>query len=259
MDNWKEKMENELKLRGYSKKTASSYFYHVEKFLDSGLSGREFLLKLIEEGKGRQSVRQAGFAIKFFKKIDQPQNEDIIPNMKEKRKLPEILSKKEIEQMVIVTKNFVHRLIIETIYSAGFRVGEIVELKWGDIDFQRNTIHIKNAKGGKDRIVMLSPKIKKKLKVLDLERKGYVFKTTKGTKYTIRTIEVIVKNASKKVGIKKRVYPHILRHSFATHLLERGTDLRYIQKLLGHSKIDTTRIYTHVSKKDISKIKSPLD
>jgi len=259
MDNWENKLINELKLRGYSKKTTNAYVYYVRKFLNSGKSEREFLLKLIEEGKSRSTVRLAGFSIKFFNNLDKVDEEDIIPNMKKGRRLPEILSKKEIQNMVIVTKNFTHRLIIELAYSAGLRVSEVVDLKWEDIDFQRNIIHLKHGKGDKDRIVMLSPKIKKKLKVLDLEKQGYVFKTTRGGKYTIRTIEMIVKNAANKAGIKKKVSPHTLRHSFATHLLERGTDIRYIRDLLGHKKVDTTMIYTKVSKRDISRIKSPLD
>ena len=259
VDNWKNKLIDELKLKGYSKKTISAYVYNVEKFIDSGLSERDFLLKMVNNGKGRESVRQAGFSIKFFNKIDHVDKELPLPNMKKSNKLPEILSKKEIEDMVIVTKNFIHRLIIEIIYSAGLRVSEVVNLKWGDIDFQRDIIHIKQAKGNKDRIVMLSPKIKKKLKVLDLEKEGYVFITNRGGKYTIRTIEMIVSNAAKKACIKKKVTPHTLRHCFATHLLENGTDIRYIKDLLGHVNLETTMIYTKVSTKNISKIKSPLD
>ncbi len=258
-DNWKNKLIEDIKLRGYSNKTLKAYLYNVGKFLDSGLSDKDFLLDLIKKGKSRETVRQAGFAIKFFNKLNDSKGENTIPNMKKCRKIPEILSKKEIGEMVIATKNFVHRLIIEIIYSAGLRVSEAVNLRWSDIDFQRNVIHIKQAKGNKDRIVMLSPKVKKKLKVLNLEKEGYVFTTNRGGKYTIRTIELIVSCAAKKAGIKKKVTPHTLRHCFATHLLEKGTDIRYIKDLLGHSKIETTMIYTKVSNKDISKIKSPLD
>lgn len=258
-DNWKIKTENELKLRGYSGKTIRAYLFHIGKFLLSDLSEKEFLLTLINNGKSNQTVRQAGFALKFYNKLKGHCQKDLIPNMKGQKRLPEILSKKEIENMVLVTKNYVHRLIIEIIYSAGFRVSELVNLQWEDIDFDRNIIHIKMAKGSKDRIVMLSPKIKKQLKRLELEKEGFVFKTVREGKYTIRSIEMIIKNASEKAGIKKKVSPHTLRHSFATHLLERGTDIRYIRDLLGHSDISTTLIYTKVSQKDLSKIRSPLD
>jgi len=132
-------------------------------------------------------------------------------------------------------------------------------LRWPDIDFNRNIIHIKLAKGNKDRIVMLSPKLKKNLKRLDIEKKGIVFKTNRNNKYSLRTIELIVKKAAEKAGINRHVTPHTLRHSFATHLLEHGIDTRYIQKLLGHSDLKTTMIYTNVSKRDILKIKSPID
>ena len=263
--NWKELMLNELKLKGYSKKTISAYLFHVNKFIESGLNSRDFLLNLINNGKSKESVRVAGFAIKFYLSIKARQNKEInqiiekTPNLKRNKKLPVILSKKEIENMIICTKNFGHRTMIMLMYSSGMRAGEIIDLKWTDIDFNRNTIHIKLAKGNKDRIVMLSPKLKKNLKTLDIEKKGNVFKTNRNSKYSLRTIELIVKKAAEKAGINKHITPHSLRHSFATHLLEHGIDIRYIQKLLGHSDIRTTMIYTNVSKKDISKIKSPID
>lgn len=144
-------------------------------------------------------------------------------------------------------------------YSSGMRASEIINLRWPDIDFNRNIIHIKLAKGNKDRIVMLSPKLKKNLKRLDIEKKGLVFKTNRNNKYSLRTIEIIIKKAAEKAGIKKHVTPHTLRHSFATHLLEHGIDIRYIRDLLGHANLQTTLIYTKVSKRDISKIKSPID
>ena len=132
-------------------------------------------------------------------------------------------------------------------------------MKWEDIDFNRNLIHLKRAKGKKDRIVMLSQKVKEGLESLSQEKQGYVFQTNRNGKYTQRTIQKIIEHTAKKAGINKKITPHTLRHSFATHLLENGTDLRYIRDLLGHSDISTTLIYTKVSNKDISKIKSPLD
>jgi integrase/recombinase XerD len=259
--NWKNLIENEAKLRGYSKKTAESYKFYVNKFLQSGRSAKGFLLELINDNKSDETVRAAGFAIKFYLKITNKDSSviDNLPNVKREKKLPVVLAKEEVEQMIISTKNHNHRTILQIGYGAGLRVSEVINLKWKDIDFKRNTIHIKGAKGKKDRIVMLSPKVKKSLQKLEAEKNGLVFKTTRGKKYTTRTVQLIVRNAARKAQINKNVTPHTLRHSFATHLLEKGTDIRYIRDLLGHSDINTTLIYTKVSTKDISKIKSPLD
>jgi len=263
--NWKDLLLNELKLKGYSKKTISAYMFHVAKFIESGLGPRDFLLNLIDKGKSKETIRVAGFAIKFYLAIKAKQDKSInriiekTPNLKRDKRLPVILSKKEIENIIISTKNFGHRTMMMLMYSSGMRAGELINSKWEDIDFDRNLIHIKLAKGNKDRIVMLSPKVKKNLKRLDIEKKDIIFKTNRNNKYSLRTIELIVKKAAEKAGIKKHVTPHTLRHSFATHLLEHGIDIRYIQKLLGHSDLRTTMIYTNVSKRDILKIKSPID
>jgi site-specific recombinase XerD len=262
---WEKLVENEAKLRGYSSKTIGSYTYCIGKYLASEKTPKYFLLDLIHQGKSNETIRLTGFAIKFYLKASNKGNPKLndfinnLPNLKRAKKLPVILSKQEIQQMIISTKNYNHRLIIQIAYAAGLRVSEIINLKWQDIDFSRNTIHIKAAKGKKDRIVMLSFKIKKALQRLDTHKQGLVFKTTRGGKYSPRTIQVIICNTVKKARINKKVTPHTLRHSFATHLLEKGVDIRYIKELLGHSNISTTLIYTKVSNKDLSKIKSPLD
>jgi integrase/recombinase XerD len=270
MDNWKNKLINECKIRGYSRKTMNSYFFHIEKFIKSGLEPKKFILNMVDKGNSKSTVSVAGFAIKFYLKnvmckekknlnFSKDFNVTDIPNIKQDKKLPIILSKKEIETMIISTNNLSHRLIIQVIYSAGLRASELRNLKWADIDFIRNTIHLKLAKGGKDRVVMLSPKIKKGLKGFSIDKGGLVFMSNRNKKYSTSTIEKIVSNAAKKAGIKKKVTPHTLRHCFATHLLEKGTDIRYIRDLLGHANLETTMIYTKVSTKDLSKIKSPLD
>jgi integrase/recombinase XerD len=255
----------ECKLKGYSPKTIKSYLHHIKKFIESKKTPREYLLFLIDKNKSDETVRAVGFAIKFYlttmKEYD-PKFAKLLknlPNVKRERKLPTILSKEEIEQLILSTKNINHRIIIQIGYSAGLRVSEIINLMWENIDFNRNIIHLKRAKGKKDRIVMLSQKIKESLQTLSQNKSGYIFVTNRGGKYTQRTIQKIIENAAKKAKIKKKITPHTLRHSFATHLLEAGTDIRYIKDLLGHSNISTTLIYTKVSNKDISKIKSPLD
>lgn len=262
---WKKLIENEAKLRGYSQRTIDSYIFHVAKFIESGKSPKDFLLSRINSNKADETIRSAGFAIKFYLKIikkDFPELKEILkqlPNVKREKKIPIILSKEEILKMIQSTTNLNHRLIIQLGYSAGLRASEIINLKWEDIDFKRNIIHIKKSKGKKDRIVMLSPKVKKGLLSLSLQKEKQVLKTNRGTRYTLRTIEQVIQNTAKKAGINKKATPHILRHSFATHLLEKGTDIRYIKDLLGHSNISTTLIYTKVSNKNLTKIKSPLD
>lgn len=264
-EGWQQKLQNEAKLKGYSPKTIKSYLLYTNKYLQSGKEPKEYLLNLINQGKSAETVKAATFAIKFYLNVvgkDNPNFYDLfkkIPNLKREKKLPIILAKKEIEQMIRSTRNINHRAIIQTIYGAGLRQSEAINLKWEDIDFERDVIHLKLAKGKKDRITLLSSRVKDTLQSISNQQQGLVFKTNRGEKYTPRSVQVIVKNAARKAGIKKNVTPHTLRHSFATHLLENGTDLRYIKELLGHADISTTQVYTKVSNKDIARIRSPLD
>ncbi len=222
------------------------------------------MLSLIEGNKSDETIRAVCFAIKFYLNTIKKESDGIqeivdnLPNVKREKKLPVVLSKKEINKLILATKNINHRLIVQIGYSAGLRLSEIINLKWRDIDFNRDTIHLKRAKGKKDRIVMLSQKVKEELQKINQET-DYVFVSNRGSKYSARAIQKIIENLSKKAKIKKKITPHTLRHSFATHLLENGTDIRYIKNLLGHSNISTTHIYTKVSNKNILKIKSPLD
>jgi len=201
--NWKKLVEDEARLKGYSPKTIISYLFHIGRFIDSGLEPREYLLEMINKGSRDESVRSAGFAVKFFLRL---RGEDIalkeLPNVRREKKLPVVLSKKEIEAMIMSTKNLNHRLLIQTAYSAGLRLSEIINLMWEDIDFSRNLIHIKRSKGKKDRVVMLSPKVKKGLRSLDADKQGCVFRSSRGSRYTARSIQVIVRNAAEKAGIK---------------------------------------------------------
>ena len=255
----------ECRLKGYSQKTIDSYLHHIKKFASSEKSPREYLLELIAKKNSEGTIRLAGFAIKFYLNAIKKHSLEIqealnnLPNIKREKKLPVILSKEEIERLISSTKNINHRLIIQVGYSAGLRISEIINLKWEDIDFDRNLIHLKRGKGKKDRIVMLSLKVKYNLMNLTHNKQGYVFLTNRNDKYTQRTIQKVLKNASMKANIIKKITPHTLRHSFATHLLENGTDIGYIKDLLGHSDISTTLIYTEVSNKNVRNIKSPMD
>jgi site-specific recombinase XerD len=177
------------------------------------------------------------------------------------KKLPKVLSKNEVKEILNSCNNIKHRCILMLIYSAGLRRSELINLKLADIDSERMVININGAKGKKDRISLLSENALHLLRQYykEYKPKKCLFEGAKGGKYSPTSISNVLKNAAQKARIHKTVTPHMLRHSFATHLLEQGTDLRYIQELLGHNSSKTTEIYTHVSKKAIDKIRNPVD
>ena len=209
-------------------------------------------------------VNQAISSLKFFcqeilKKKDLISN---IPRPKKENKLPEILSQQEVLRILNSTENLKHRAILFLVYSAGLRVGEVVRLKVNDIDEERMLIHVKQGKGKKDRYTVLS---KTALQEIEIYKKKYgpeewLFQGGNDVGHlTERSAQKVFEKACFNAKINKDVSIHSLRHSFATHLLEGGTDLRYIQELLGHSSSKTTEIYTHVTEKSIANIQSPLD
>ncbi len=176
-------------------------------------------------------------------------------------KLPTVLSEEEIKRLLTATTNIKHQCIMLMIYSGGLRISEVLHLRWDAIDVDRMVIYLRAAKGNKDRITILSPLALSRLReYLSIYKpKEYLFEGFTGGKYSPRSVNSVIKACAYKAGIMKRVSAHTLRHSFATHLLERGTDLRYIQVLLGHESSTTTERYTHVTKKGFEKIISPLD
>ena len=175
--------------------------------------------------------------------------------------LPNYLTINEVKTLTKSSENIKHRCIIKLLYGSGLRLSELLHLKVTDIDAESMIIHIKNSKGNKDRVVMLSKSLLEELRIYYIKYKpvDFLFEGQSGGMYSPKSVQVIVKNAASKAGIKKKVTPHTLRHSFATHLLEAGTDIRFIQQLLGHGSIKTTEIYTHIADVTKSKIKSPLD
>ncbi len=187
-------------------------------------------------------------------KLERPRNE---------HRLPEVLSKEEVQRIIKATNNPKHKALLSLVYSCGLRIGEALNLRLKDLDKKRKVIRIEQAKGKKDRYVPYSEKLMTVLReyyqTWDPKPKDYLFEGQYGEKYTSQSAGKVLREAVKKCRIKKRVYLHILRHSFATHLLEAGTDVRYIQEILGHNNIKTTMIYTHVSSKKLNEIKSPLD
>lgn len=188
----------------------------------------------------------------YTSEIQRPQKE---------KTLPKVLSKEEVERILLNCLNRKHKTMLVMLYSAGLRAGELIQLKVNDIDSKRKLIYIRKAKGFKDRTVMLSEKLLELLRIYykEYQPKVYLFEGQYGDQYSTSSLRKILKEASTKAGIRTSPTLHWLRHSFATHLLEAGTDLRYIQQLLGHSSSKTTEIYTYVSTKHISQIKSPLD
>ncbi|MBU0929527.1 MAG: tyrosine-type recombinase/integrase, partial [Nanoarchaeota archaeon] len=139
-------------------------------------------------------------------------------------------------------------------YYSGLRLNELLNLRWEDIDIERKTIQLKIAKGEHQRVIFLHDKLIEILNIIGTKKEGLIFLSNRNKKYSGESIQQIVKQAAKRAGIKKRVTPHTFRHSFATHLLEAGADIRYIQQLLGHSNLQTTQIYTHVANKDIKRL-----
>ena len=200
-------------------------------------------------------MRGVYFALEFFyKNVLNERFDENLPLAKSKQKLPIVLNRKEIQKLFEVITNIKHKVVLALLYYAGLRLSEVRNLKWQDVDFERGIIHIKQAKGERERIIFLHEKLKELLVEYGIKKSGFVLISERGKKYNERTIQQIVKNAARKARIKKKVTPHILRHSFATHLLEAGADIRYIQQLLGHKSLRTTQIYTHVANKDIKNL-----
>ena len=184
----------------------------------------------------------------------------LYPRSKNKS-LPVYLTTREIRKLMDNVTNLKHKCIVQLLYGCGLRLNELLHLKLTDIDSKNKIILIRNAKGGKDRVVMLSPLLLESLRSYYKTHhpEVYLIEGQGGGLYSEKSVQTIVKNAASKAGITKKVTPHTLRHSFATHLLENGTDIRYIQDLLGHKSVNTTEIYTHITDIAQSRIKSPLD
>jgi site-specific recombinase XerD len=224
----------------------------------------EFMRYLVTERKVSSSYQnQAINAVKFYYErcLGGQRKIYTVDRPREEKKLPVVLSTDEVSALLSATTNIKHKAVLMTIYSAGLRISEALNLKISDIDSERMQIRIEQSKGKKDRYTLLSSKLLTLLRQYFKEYKPkiYLFEGSNGEQYAMRSVQQVMKQACLKVGITKKVTVHSLRHSFATHLLENGTDLRYIQSLLGHESSKTTEIYTHVTTKGFDQIKSPLD
>ena len=269
-----EEFTEKLKELRYSEQTIKTYkslfeefinFYHKYDIakIDEPMI-KAFLRYLVNERKVSVSYQNQSInAIKFYYErilggqrkvyfIDRPRRE---------KYLPTVLSEDEITEILNAVENIKHKAILICMYSAGLRISEVIRLKIKDIDSKRMQIRIEQSKGNKDRYTLLSTKTLEILRKYFVEYKPkiWLFEGQSGEQYSSRSIQNILRAAVAKTNIKKKVTPHTLRHSFATHLLENGTDLRYIQSLLGHESSKTTEVYTHITTKGFDQIKSPLD
>lgn len=261
---------NQLRLQGFSQKTLKAYYHGARVYLlfiheyrlPFGKDKVElFLLSKQKEGKSPSTCNLYLCAIKFLYKHVLGQDLGLqISYSKKARRLPVILAKNEVYRVLGVVKNHKHYLMLALAYGAGLRVSEVTGLRVGDILFEENRIHLKDAKGKKDRLTLLPIKIKSDLYrfCAGKAQLDIVFESERGGKLSSRTAQKVFENACIKAGITKQVSFHSLRHSFATHLLENGVNLRYIQSLLGHSSIKTTQVYTQVTNVGLDQIQSPL-
>lgn len=270
----RQQMEVDMTLRGLSPRTQVVYLTSVREFAchfgqSPDLLGeeqiREYLFHLIQEKQLSQSkVNQVYSALKLLYEttLQRPWNLNKIPRSKQQKKLPVVLSEGEVQTLLAINTNLKHQAILATMYSAGLRLSEAAHLKVFDIDSKRMMIRVDQGKGNKDRYTLLA---RATLGILRDYWKAYHPKDwlfpgkSRHRPIAPRTVQRIVEQTAHKAGLHKSVSPHTLRHCFATHLLEAGTDLYFIRQLLGHASIRTTSVYLHVSGKNLSQVVSPID
>jgi integrase/recombinase XerD len=273
----RKRMLEELQRRNYSPNTIRPYLYAVEDFAryfgkSPDKLGQEqmraYQLHLLNDCKLTVETivgRIAALRFLFVKVLRRPYREIDLVYPKRLERLPIILSEEEVVRLIESANSSYHRVILMTLYGTGLRREELCRLKLTDVDSQRMVIHVRQGKGGKDRDVTLSPKLLEVLRAYWKWRKPktYLFPSLLRTRteqpITSKTVWYAVREAARRAGIKKKVSPHLLRHSWATHLLERGTDLRTIQVLLGHVDLEATSIYLHLSQRHLQTVHNPID
>jgi len=270
MQEWLDRALREMRIRNYSPKTIKSYLYSIKEYLSYKKSDFEqldqenvknFLLARQDGGASASTALLCLNAIKFFYRDVVGASKTIdIKTMKRPRKLPVVLSREEIMRIIEGCPNLKHRLLLSLAYGTGLRVSEAVRLRTGDLDLAGLTIHVKQAKGKKDRLTVFPEKLLMQMRdyIKDKKADDYVFPSERGGRLTEATAQKVFYQCLKRAGVSKRATFHSLRHSFATHLLENGVDIRYVQELLGHQNIRTTMGYTHVTNPGLKSIKSPL-
>lgn len=263
---------DKLVLKKYANNTIKVYVCCFERFMNYFKADldtltvqdiRTYLHYLVDEGSSNSYINQAINSIKFYFEVvmGMPHAYYDVERPRKEKKLPVVLSKEEVQMMLSLTKNIKHKCIIGLLYSSGMRRSELLQLKLNAIDSSRMMIHIKDAKGNKDRYTLLSKTLLKDLRIYfkTYRPENYLFESPTRQPYSGSSVGIVVRKAGKRAKIAKRVTAHVLRHSFATHLLEAGTDIRYIQMLLGHNSTRTTEIYTHIARNNFENIKNPLD
>jgi len=274
-----EKIKNELIIRGYTQRTIDQYLMYIKEYIflaeenhiawkEDNNNTHDFIVKYLAQKRTNlknTSLSLIFFALKFlYEDILRIHIMDDLKSPKKEKYLPTVLTKEEVRTLFDVTKEPRDKLILELLYSSGLRVSELCSLKIDSCNFEEGTAKVIGGKGNKDRLVILS-----KNWILDYQKyrakynkkhsSEYVFAKLNGKPFSSDTIQRIVKNSAKLAKISKDISPHSLRHSYATHMLEQGENLRTIQTLLGHASIATTQIYTKVSTEDLKKVKNPLD
>ena len=270
-----EVVREELRLRNYSPKTIKAYLSCIRMFArhiaprlpkDAEQTDiRSYLLFLLEQKESPAgTVNQVHNALKFLYEelYRRPLVIRDLPRPKKERRLPVVLSTDEVRRLLNAPTNPKHRLMLSLLYSSGLRLGELVRLRPEDLDRDRRTIHVRQGKGAKDRRTILAPSVMDRVNsyIAFARPLKYLFEgSAPGEPYNPRSVQNVFEAALVKAGIKKQASVHSLRHAFATHLLEQGTDIRFIQELLGHSSLKTTEIYTHVANKVVQNIRSPIE
>lgn len=265
------RLKQEMKIRKFSQETIKSYLHYIMEILRfASKSPREinqndvkdYIEYLCDRNLSSSTMNTAYSALKFY--FEKVLNRTFFINIaraKQDKKLPLVLSKNEIKKIIETADNIRHKLMVQILYSSGLRVSEIINLKINNIDFIRKTVHVQGAKGKKDRITIIPEIVLENIEkyLLEFRPFEYLFESRiNNKKLATRTIQKITEKLAKNAGITKNITPHVFRHSFATHLLEQGTSIRYIQSLLGHARLETTQIYTKVAVNKFDEIEDLL-
>lgn len=278
MTQLRQMMLDELQRRNYSPNTVRTYIHAIEDFARYfGRSPyrlgpehiRQYQVHLFRERKlsaGTVEGRTAALRFLFVKTLKRPYIHDQIPFPKRQRPLPAVLSQDEVARLIDSAQNLMHRAMLMTLYGTGVRRAELCQLKVADVDSKRMVIRVRNGKGGRDRDVLLSDKLLETLREYWrwMKPKTHLFPGTvknwrADVPITTKVVWTAVNEARKRAGIEKRISPHTLRHSFATHMLEAGADLRTIQVLLGHAELADTAVYLHLSRRHLHAVASPIE